>query len=237
MDEFPLDSMMSIPNLPVQVIQPDDRLSIQVSAFDDKAAAPFNQKIRLQMGQNPNLMNQNPLFNDLYGYLVDERGMIDFPVFGQIPVAGLTLEEAKDVLYDSLAQHMNDAVVDIRYLNRRYTIVGEVFTPGTLPIDRNRMNVIDAIQRAGGMTQYARRDNILVIRETNGIRTYGRLDFRGKSAFDSPYYYVHNNDVIYIEPLQAKTATVQSPFLRYLSYLTGLLSTASIIIALTSRGN
>jgi len=233
-EEFPLNQEQLIENLPQQTIQPDDRISIRVSTFDEEAAEPFNQRF-VNFGNNNNNAgnNNNSINQQLFGYLVDERGIVDFPVLGSIELGGLSLEQAKDKLYRLLGPYLEDPVVDIRFLNRKFTIFGEVGAPGTIPMDRNRLNVLDAIQRAGGLTQFSNRSNILVIREQDGKRVYGRLNVKQKDVFESPYYYLYNNDVVYVEPIRAKTATVQSPFFRYLSYVGGLLSTASIIIALT----
>ncbi|MCB0588560.1 MAG: polysaccharide biosynthesis/export family protein [Phaeodactylibacter sp.] len=239
-EEFTLDEKAAIPNLPELHIQPDDRLSIVVSAFDEEAAEPFNQRNSALFGRNNaniinNQVNLNPATNPLLGYLVDQQGYIDFPVLGPIKVSGMTIEAATEMIAGMLGNYLEDSVVDMRYLNRKATIFGEVGSPGNIGMDRDRLTILDALERAGGLTSYSNRSNLLIVREVDNQREFGRINLQSKDIFTSPYFYLHHNDIVYVEPLKAKTASVQSPFLRYLTYATGVLSTATLVYTLIRR--
>lgn len=213
-------------------IQPEDLLRITVHSLDPLAAAPFNME---QEGQNRQQGgNQGTQQLELFmGYFVDQEGFIDFPVLGRIPVEGKTLEEAKLDILDRLTTYLKDPVVNIRYLNFKVTILGEVNAPGTLRMTNKRVTILEAIGMAGDLTDYAHRNNILVIREKDGIRTYERLDLQSDEIFTSPYFYLQQNDVIYVEPLKARVATVADPAQRIISYSTAALSLITLVIALT----
>lgn len=218
-------------------IQPEDLLRITVHSFDPLAAAPFNlepqgqqnlQQIGNQVGQGGNYTLE--LF---MGYLVDQEGYIDFPVLGRIPVEGLTIEEAKMKIYELLQPYLKDPVVNMRYLNLKITILGEVQGPGVQRLSNKRVTLLEAIGMAGDLTDYANRNNILIIREEEGRRTYTRLDLQSAEVFTSPYFYLQQNDVIYVEPIQARVATVADPAQRIISYASAGLSIITLIIALT----
>jgi len=214
-------------------IQPEDLLRITVHSLDPLAAAPFNME---QEGQNRQMGGGgqgNQQLELFMGYFVDQDGFIDFPVLGRIPVEGRTLEEAKLDILDRLTTYLKDPVVNIRYLNFKVTILGEVNLPGTLRLTNKRVTILEAIGMAGDLTDYAHRNNILVIREKDGIRTYERLDLQSDEIFTSPYFYLQQNDVIYIEPLKARVATVADPAQRIISYSTAALSLITLVIALT----
>jgi polysaccharide export outer membrane protein len=233
--DFPLNTPEEIANQVELRIQPDDVLNIQVSSFDPQAAAPFNlgsgQRNNNQMMNNQNL-GALSLFQ---GYLVGPNGVIDFPVLGPVEVGGLTLEELRQELLTQLEPYLKDAAVNIRYLNFRVTLLGEVGRPSTYNITNNRISIFDAIGMAGDLTDYANRTNVLVIREQNGQREYGRLDLQSIDCFQSPYFYLKQNDVVYVEPLPSRTATVADPIQRVISYVSAGLSIITIILALSTR--
>jgi polysaccharide export outer membrane protein len=214
-------------------IQPEDLLRITVHSFDPLAAAPFN--IENEGGQQRMMGgNQGTQQLELFmGYFVDQEGMIDYPVLGRIPVAGKTLEQVKLDLLSRLDTYLKDPVVNIRFLNFKVTVLGEVNIPGTLRLTNKRVTLLEALGMAGDLTNYANRTNVLVIREESGVRTYQRLDLQSNEIFTSPYFYLQQNDVVYVEPIQARVATVADPAQRIISYTTAALSLTSLIIALT----
>ncbi len=216
-------------------IKPDDVLYIKVHSYDQEAAEPFNlqQGVGNQGGMNMN--NQNMQGMQIFqGYLVDEAGFIDMPVLGRIQVRDKSLAEAKSTIVDLLKTYINDPVVNIRFLNFRVTLLGEVNMPGTYNVPNNRVSVFDALGLANDLSIYANRGSVLVIREENGQRSYARLDLQSKDIFSSPYFYLEQNDVIYVEPLRARIATVADPAGRIISYSAGVLSLVTLIIALTN---
>lgn len=239
-ENLPLESPEEILNLINLEIQPEDLLNITVHSLNEEAAKPYNQTLGGQQGGGNNMMMQgggggaggNNL--ELFmGYFVDQEGFIDYPGLGRVEVAGLTLEEAKFKLLDMLQTYLNDAVVNIRFMNFKVTMLGEVNMPGTLRLTNKRVTLLEAIGLANDLTPYANRTNILVIREHEGRREYARLNLQDNSIFASKYFYLMQNDVIYIEPLPARTATTADLFQRIISYTSGALSLVTLILTLT----
>lgn len=234
--QLPYGSPETILNALELKIQPEDLLRITVHSFDPLAAAPFNIEAAGQQnlqGIGQGTQGGNYTLELFMGYLVDQEGYIDFPVLGRIKVEGLTIEEAKIKIYELLQPYLKDAVVNMRYLNLKVTILGEVQTPGVQRLSNKRVTLLEALGMAGDLSDYANRNNILVIREEEGRRTYTRLDLHSAEIFTSPYFYLQQNDVIYVEPIQARVATVADPAQRIISYASAGLSIVTLIIALT----
>jgi polysaccharide export outer membrane protein len=234
---LPENSPEAIVNSVNLTIQPEDLLRIDVTSIDETAAAPFNLDHGMtRMGGNQNMQQGQGGSNNLelfMGYFVDQDGFIDFPVLGRIEVKGLTLEEAKKKIYDQLDPFLRDPVVNMRYLNFKVTVMGEVNLPGTIRLTNKRVTVLEALGMAGDLTDYANRKNVLVIREEEGKRSFARLDLQKEKIFSSPYFYLQQNDVIYVEPIQVKIATVADPAQRILGYSSAGLSLIALIITLS----
>ena len=183
-------------------------------------------------------MNQNQQGNNLElftGYFVDEDGYIDFPVIGPVKVESLTISEAKSKLLGLIKPYLADAVINMRLLNFKITILGEVIQPGTVRLTNKRVTLLEAIGMAGDFSPYANRTNVLLIREQFGKREYIRFNLQSKEIFTSPYFYLQQNDVVYIEPIRARVATVSDPAQRAISYGSAALSFVTLMIALFSR--
>lgn len=232
-----------VPAAPVEIlnqiepkIQASDVLHIQVNSFDDEAAQPFN---RMRTGPNNQMFfgNQQGGMNaqNLFGYMVSYDGFIDFPVIGQVAVGGLSLSETRNLLVTLIRPYVSDAVVNVQFLNFKFTVLGEVNRPMTYNAPNPRITILEAVGMAGDMTLYADRTTVLVIREANGMREYGVVDLQSPDLFASPYFYLRQNDVIYIEPLRQRIATVADPAQRIIGYITAGLSIVSIVLALTVR--
>jgi len=162
-----------------------------VSTLDPQASMPFN----LMKGAEENGMT--PVQVD---YIVDKSGNIDFPVIGQVKVAGLTAEETKALLKEKLAAYLKDPIINIRLKNFTVTILGEVKQPGTYPVIGEQITILEALGLANDLGIKGKRDNVLVIREFNGTKIYHRIDLTSKEALNSPVYYLTQNDVVYVEP-------------------------------------
>ncbi|MFN7117487.1 MAG: polysaccharide biosynthesis/export family protein [Saprospiraceae bacterium] len=237
-DALPLNKPEEILNLINLEIQTEDLLHITVHSYDVEAAEPFNLNAGQNANNNPGVMMQQggvggnamELFS---GYFVDREGFIDFPVLGRIQVAGLTLEAAKFKILDMLKTYLKDAVVNIRFLNFKVTVFGEVNAPGILRLTNRRITLLEALVMAGDLTPYANRTNILVIREIEGKRTVERLNLQDNSILVSPYFYLQQNDVLYVEPLRAKTATTADLVQRIISYSSAGLSLLTLILTLS----
>ncbi|PKQ44056.1 polysaccharide biosynthesis/export family protein [Confluentibacter flavum] len=172
----------------------NDIVSINVSTFNLEAVRPFNLI--------KNAGSENGRVEEL-DYLIDNEGNIDYPVLGKIKLLGLTVEEAKQLFKEKLNDYLSDPIINIRILNFRVTILGEVGKPGTYAVSGERSSILEAIGLAGDLTIKGRRDNVMVIRDFNGTKTYTRIDLTTKEAFNSPVYFLTQNDVVYIEPNQS----------------------------------
>ncbi|MCS7037590.1 MAG: polysaccharide biosynthesis/export family protein [Saprospiraceae bacterium] len=210
-------------------VQPGDILHIAVYG-PEEPVAPFNHPVAM----TPNALTapQQQTLEIFLGYLVNSRGEIDFPVLGALSVAGLTLPQTKDTLEQRLRQYLREVVVNVRFVNFRITVLGEVNQPGTYAISSPRVTLLEALGRAGDLSPYANRTNILHIREQNGQRIYTRVNLQTSDVFSSPVYYLQQNDIIYVEPNRAKIAAVADPATRIITYTTGVLSVITLLIAL-----
>lgn len=215
-------------------IQPNDLLRIQVHSINEKAAAPFNIEKTGQGGGQMMMGQQGGAGMERFmGYYVDRDGTIDFPVVGRIDLRGLTIPEAKIKVETLVKPYLTDAVINMRFLNFKVTLLGEVNAPGVLQLSNQRVTLLEALGQAGDLTNYARRDNILIMREIDGQRTYQRLNLQDYNLFQSPYFYLQQNDVIYVEPRQEKVVTIADPIQRIIGYGSSALSLIALIIALT----
>ena len=179
----------------------DDVVSIHISTLNEEASAPFN----LFRGAIANGAG----VPESVDYLVDEAGEIDFPVIGKIKIAGLSPEEVRILLRDRLSEYLKDPIINIRLQNFTVTILGEVNSPGTYPVNGERITVLEALGLAGDLTIKGQRNNILVIRDFDGTKVYNRIDLRSKEAMNSPVYYLTQNDVVYVEPNESAVTSSQ----------------------------
>ncbi|MFK7946522.1 MAG: polysaccharide biosynthesis/export family protein [Saprospiraceae bacterium] len=220
----------TIQNLAALRIQKNDVLSITVHAFDPIQSAPFNL---MQPGVGG---GGNGSASPFTSYIVDEDGEIDFPVLGKILLKDLTATEAKNKLVELLKVYLKDPVVNIRFVNFRISVLGEVSNPGTFVINNDRITVLEALGMAGDLTPYSNRTNILVVREQNGIRQFGELNIQSPEIFRSEYYYLKQGDIVYIEPTQDIEASIRDQFSEYLPWVTSSLSAITTIIAILNIG-
>lgn len=230
---FP-DQPETIPELPQLSIQPDDQLSIRVQALDMEAALPYNV--------DPPTMNANNLgsggIRPLIGYLVDRNGYIDFPVLGRLKVGGMTTGEVRQMIINQLKpDKLKDPVVTVRFLNFRITVLGEVGSPGTFTVATERVTILDVLGLAGDLQPYANRNNILITREQNGQRTYGRIDLQDRNIFNSPFFYLQQNDFIYVEPLPERTASLRDQSQRVIPYISAGITVITFILTISNLRN
>lgn len=204
-------------------LQPGDILTISVTADDIRATEPFNLISSYQVGT---INSTNPF---LPTYTIDESGHILFPKLGKVKLAGLTRLEAIDLLEKKVSAFIVAPGIQMTVKNFKVTILGEVARPNTYLIEDDRITILEAIGKAGDLTINGVRNNILVIRETEGVKTEYRVDLTSREALNSPVYYLAQNDVIYVEPNGAK---VQSS--KYTQNNSLYISMASIIITIIS---
>jgi polysaccharide export outer membrane protein len=184
------------------VFQKDDLLSITVMGLEQAAVIPFNIPATQVFPNNVGGYSQGAPTPP--GYLVDADGNIDFPVLGKVHIGGLTRSAAVDLLKDQLTLYINKPSVNIRILNYKVTVLGEVKNPGTFTIPNERITLLEALGIAGDLLITGVRANVLVIRDVNGAKVETRVDLRSKELFKSPVYYLQQNDVVYVQPNRAK---------------------------------
>lgn len=211
---------------PEITIQPDDILSISVSTYDTVAASIFNRQIATPSPEGT-FIGQ--------GYLVDQMGFIEFPILGKVNIKGLTREAAKEAIRSKLLTYLRDPVVEVRFLNLHISVMGEVARPGIYTFPDERFTILEALTLAGDMTTFAERSDILVIREYGKVREFGKVDLSTSRAFESPYFYLTQNDVVYVKPLEQKTNLIEDPFSRALAVISVLATISTVIIAITRK--
>jgi len=218
----------SITTPPPLRIQPDDPLYIHVQTFEPDGAKMFN----LESAPLENTGGNDAQVN----FLVDREGYIEMPGIGSIKLSGLTVIEARDSIRNRLKPYIKDPVVIVRYGQFRFTVLGEVRAPGTFNLSEERISLLEAIGMAGDLTNYANRSKVMVIREEEGLRSYGILNLQSTEIFRSPYFYLRPNDVIYIEPTKDKIGSVSDQFTRIAPWIgAGITALNLIIIILNTR--
>ncbi|GAB5400305.1 MAG: polysaccharide biosynthesis/export family protein [Aureisphaera sp.] len=175
------------------VIENNDVLHISISSMSREAVEPFRRKTGLE----GNVGNANPT---LQGYLVNSEGTINYPVLGALKASGKTRTELQMELKSKLSEFITDVVVDVRIMNFKVTVLGGVNNPGVYNISDEQVSLPQALGLAGDLSEDGRRDNIMVIREENGKQAVTRVDLTKTDLFSSPYYFLKQNDVVYVEP-------------------------------------
>jgi len=182
-------------------IQPDDLLTILVSADDAESAVPFNLATAgSSSGTKSNTQGQQTM----QSYLVDASGSIDFPVLGKLKVSGLSRSELIQLLETKISKYIKKPIINIRLMNFKISVQGEVNQSGVYPVSSDRVTLIEALTMANDLTIFGKRNNILIIREVDGVKSYNRVDITKADFINSPFYYLAQNDVVYVEPNKAK---------------------------------
>lgn len=217
--------------LPSITIEPNDELLITVSSSVPEASAVFNLSsgMTLTSADLPAAGQQR-----LQTYIVNSQGDIQFPQLGKIHVAGLTVPELTDELTTRIEKYVEDPFVRVELVNFKVKVLGEVLKPGTVTVHTDRYTVLDALADAGDMTMYGVRESVLLVREEDGKLAYHRLDLTDSKLMESPYFYLKQNDALYVEPNKAKSG--QSDYSQNDSYKLSVVSTCvsgiSVIVSL-----
>jgi polysaccharide biosynthesis/export protein len=217
-------------------IKPLDRLTIVVNSKDPELAVPFNSSTSLSsvtgVASYSSATNQS-----LQIRTVDENGMLDMPVIGKIDCKGKTRSELAQLIADKIVEggYINDPSVNVQFADMKISVVGEVARPGQYDVTRDKISIFDALAMAGDLTIYGIRTDVAVAREVDGVRTIEYLDLTSKDLFNSPAFYIQQNDVIYVKPNKYKTQAGEISQNRnfYLSLVGTAISVATLIITLT----
>ena len=226
-----------INNVPIK-IEPSDELFITVTSKSPEATMQYNLPLSnpattSELGATSQPRQQT--------YIVDSKGNIQFPVLGTLHVAGLTIEQLQDELARRISADVEQPIVKVELVNFKVSVGGEVKEPGQIEVPNRRISVLDALAAAGDLTEYAERSNVLVIREEDGVRTYNRLNLNSAECLTSPYFYLKQNDYVYVTP--NKIRQDNSKYNQNNAFKLSVISTivsgcsvvASLIIALTTR--
>ena len=212
-------------------IMPKDLLTITVNTSDPEASAPYNLVVQssINAGRSTSLTTQPTLQQ----YLVSNAGTIDFPVLGRLNVLGLTKGQAEDLIREKLAPHFTETpIVTVRMSNYKISVLGEVAKPGTFTVSNEKVNIFEALALAGDLTIYGQRENVKVIREdVNGKKEIAELNLNDVAVLNSPYYYLQQNDIVYVTPNKSKAgnADIGSSTSLWFSGTSILISLASLL--------
>jgi polysaccharide biosynthesis/export protein len=195
------------------IIQKNDILSITVNSLNPEASQIFN----LPNNSEAEVVSTTGRPIQITGYLVDQDGTIDFPVLGRIHAEGLKKSELKELILKSIIDQklLMGPIVNVRYLNFRIIVIGEVSRPTVVIVPSEKITLLEALGFAGDLTVFAKRENVMIIREEeNGgenKRIIKRLNLNSQELFTSPYYYLKSNDIVYVEPNNAKISSASTP--------------------------
>ena len=182
------------------VLQPDDLLVVLVKGENPEAVAAYNMPNISYVGSEERTAEVQRLFT----YLIASDNSINFPGIGKVTIGGLKRVDAEHLLEAKLSMYVKNPKIDMRILNYKVTVQGEVNKPGTFTVSSERVTLLEALSLAGDLTVYGKRTNILVLRENNGVKTVQRVDLTKADFINSPFYYLHQNDVVYVEPNKTK---------------------------------
>lgn len=216
-------------------IKPLDRLTIVVNSKDPELAVPFNSSS--SFNSLSGIPTSATGSQSLQIRTVDENGMLEMPVIGPVKATGLTRSELSEAIAQKITQegYINDPTVNVQFADMKISVIGEVLRPGEYQITRDRVTIFDALAMAGDLTVYGIRNDVAVAREVDGVRTIEYIDLTSKELFNSPAYYLQQNDVVYVKPnkYKAQSGEISQNRSFYLSLVGTAISVATLIITLT----
>ena len=214
-------------------IMPKDILTITVNTVNPEASAPFNLIVRSTLTSTSSTIGTTG--GSLQTYLVDNEGGIDFPVIGYIKVGGLTKRECEKLIHDKVKPYLNAAenpVVTVRMSSYSISVLGEVNKPGSYQVSREKINILEALAQAGDLTIYGVRENVKLIREdAKGHKQIHTVNLNDANILTSPYYYLQQNDIVYVEPnkVKARNSSIGQSTTLWISATSILISMASLL--------
>lgn len=208
------------------IIRCGDALTIFVSALDKEAVAPYNLPTVVFTAPGSTQVQTTPM---LQYYIVDENGDVELPVLGKVHVAGLRRPEVELAVKELLAKQVLNPMVQVNLIGAKVSIMGEVNHPTQVSLGRGRLTILEALAAAGDLTPYGRRDNVLITREVEGKIEMARVDLRSADLLTSPYYFLQQNDVVYVSPNQVRVVNSANASL-WLSTISTVASAATVIV-------
>lgn len=208
------------------IIRCGDALTIFISALDKEAVAPYNLPTVVFTAPGSTQVQTTPM---LQYYIVDENGDVELPVLGKVHVAGLRRPEVELAVKELLAKQVLNPMVQVNLIGAKVSIMGEVNHPTQVSLGRGRLTILEALAAAGDLTPYGRRDNVLITREVEGKIEMARVDLRSADLLTSPYYFLQQNDVVYVSPNQVRVVNSANTSL-WLSTISTVASAATVIV-------
>jgi len=220
---------VTLPTYQEPLIQVDDILHITIQTIDGGTTAAINQL----SGAPANAGNPAaPTGSDVpNGYLVDDEGQVTIPMLGTLKVAGLTTPEARKLIAKEASKYFNDPTVQVRFANFKVTVIGEVTRPATYSVPNEKVTLLDAIGMAGDLTIHGLRENVLLVRDNNGKKEFVRFNLNSYETFESPYFYLKQNDVIYVEPGKSKVASTNVARTQAISIFASAVTIITVIVS------
>jgi len=220
-------------------IQYDDILSITINTLDLQSNNAVNMPTAISssgiIGAGSNTssgtLSSNLAIPSSSSYRVTKTGEIDLPLLGKIFVSGLTTNQVKDTIQKKMTNYYKTPTVDVRFANFKVTVLGEVTKPGTFTIPNEKFTLFDALGLSGDLTIFGRRENVLLIRDSADNKQLVRLNLNSKQIISSPYFYLKQNDVVYVEPTNAKIANLDAVQNRYITIASAIISVLIIVIS------
>ena len=212
------------------VIRKGDALTITVNALDKEAVVPYNMATIVTATPGTNAVQTTPM---LQYYIVDENGEVEMPVIGKLHVDGLRRTEVEELVKKKLEQQVLNPLVQVKLVGAKVSVLGEVNKPCQVPMTSDRLTILEALAEAGDMTPYGRRDNVLVTREVNGKLEIARLNLRSVDLYTSPYYFLQQNDVVYVSPNAVRAIGSTNAGL-WLSMVSTVASAATVIVTVVN---
>ena len=224
--------MVEMATYSTPVIQPDDILQVTIQTLDPASTALMNQQ------NSPNWAVAGTAgaagVASSPGYLVDKTGFVTLPLVGRILVKGKTTGDVQEAIRAKAAEFYKDPVVNVRFINFKVTVLGEVTKPATYVMPNEKVTLLDAIGMAGDLTIYGKRENVLLIREIEGKKEFVRFNLNNSNLFTSPYYYLQQGDVVYVEPNKSKVVSTDAARLRNITIISSVLT---LLVVIVSRVN
>ena len=214
------------------LIQTDDILSITIQTLDISASNTMSQTSASSSGSGTSEKNSSPEAAAVSGFLVDKDGNVEIPILGVLKLAGLTTTQAKELIRKKASQYYKDPTIQVRFANYKITILGEVSRPSTYTMPNEKVTILDAISLAGDLTIYGKRENVLLMRDNGDKKEIVRLNLNSSNTISSPYYYLKQNDVVYVEPSKAKSAANNAPRIQLITILIAL---GTLIVTIAAR--
>ena len=237
---------MAVAKAYIPKIQPGDILAINVGSLNPVASSFFNPYSNTPISSDNSSVASGGLSgagvsaapitaqSSAPGFLVDSAGAIELPLVGTVKIAGLNTSDARDTIKNRLKTYLKEPTVNVRFLNYKISVMGEVARPSVYVIPNERITIPEALSMAGDMTIFGKRENVLVIRDENGKKEFGHINLTSREVYTSPYYYLHANDIVYVEPGKGRIAQTDKIY-QILPVILSALSLISIIVVYSKR--